>query len=91
MIKNLHGITTKKYNSETELGKFFDELKKKIYGEYHSMVITSMKFEYNFVIIPKGSGCATVDRSKNSILNKQSVLKIVNDDNNCFWYALHAL
>jgi Pyruvate/2-oxoacid:ferredoxin oxidoreductase delta subunit len=33
----------------------------------------------------------TADRSKNSILNKQSVLKIVNDDNNCFWYALACL
>ena len=42
----------------------------------------------SFILQPQGSGRSTDDRSKDSILNKSSVIKIINDDNNCFWYAL---
>jgi len=49
-----------------------------------------MKFEYNFIVIPSG-GCSTTDRSKDSLSNKRSVLRIENNDNNCFWYALACL
>jgi hypothetical protein len=90
-MENYTVLQPKKYNSERELGKLFFELKKKLYGEYASINLSSLAFQYNFAIIPKGSGHGTVDRSKNSIFNKQSVLKIVNDDNNCFWYALACL
>ena len=38
-----------------------------------------------------GRASATQDRDRESILNKKSVLRIKNDDNNCFWYALSAL
>ena len=38
--------------------------------------------------MPSGGSGATVSREKLSILNKTSVNKVVNDDNNCFWYAL---
>jgi hypothetical protein len=30
-------------------------------------------------------------RERESILNKKSVLRIRNDDNNCFWYAMACL
>ena len=43
--------------------------------------------QFHFTIIPKG-GCGTVDRDLESVYKKTSVLKIVNDDNNCFWYAM---
>ena len=35
-----------------------------------------------------GSGTATVARDKLSTLNKKSVNRVTNNDNNCFWYAL---
>ena len=39
---------------------------------------------------PSGGGArdATQSRELESLLNKKSVNRIVNDDNNCFWYAL---
>ena len=50
-----------------------------------------MKFEYKFVVIPSGGNIGTTDRSKNEILNKNSVLQIKHNVNNCFWYALACL
>ena len=43
--------------------------------------------KFHFVLQPQGSGRSD-DRNRDSILNKSSVIRIVNDDNNCFWYAL---
>ena len=37
--------------------------------------------------IPKG-GASTTSRDRLSIYNTTSVNRIVNEDNNCFWYAL---
>ena len=84
-----HFIKTKKYDSN-QLGKFFAELRKRIYGEYKGPEADTMMFEYNFIKIPSG-GARTTERDTNSILNKKSVLRIINDDNNCFWYALACL
>jgi len=46
-----------------------------------------LKISFNFVEIPAGSG-RVKSREYDSILNKTSVNRVVNDDNNCFWYAL---
>jgi hypothetical protein len=46
--------------------------------------------QFDFTMIPKG-GCGTVDRNLESVCKKTSVSKIVNDDNNCFWYAFGML
>ena len=49
----------------------------------------SLDFVFHFINVPSGgSGRATQSRDKQKILNKTSVNKVVNDDNNCFWYAL---
>ena len=46
----------------------------------------SLDFVFHFINVPSGgSGRATQSRDKQSILNKTSVNKVVNDDNNCFW------
>ena len=47
----------------------------------------SLVFIFHFMIIPKG-GASTTSRDKLSIYNKTSVNCVVNQDNNCFWYAL---
>ena len=57
-------------------------------------ITTISKFElyFKFIEIPSGAGTnATQDRSKASIFLKKSVIKIVNDDNSCFWHALAVL
>ena len=45
---------------------------------------------FKFTEIPSGgtSTGATTSRNREDILNKASVHKIKNNDNNCFWYAL---
>ena len=49
--------------------------------------MSSLVFEYSFLIIPSGRAAST-SRERNDILNKKSVLQIINNDNNCFWYGL---
>ena len=41
--------------------------------------------------MPSGAGCSTTHRDKDALLNKRSVLRIENNDDNCFWYALACL
>jgi len=54
--------------------------------------LNNLLIKFHFIIMPAGGrGNATQDRDRESILNKKSVLRIKNDDNNCFWYALSAL
>ena len=57
---------------------------------YEYLKLKDIVFTYNFTIIPKGSGYIK-SREKDAILSKRSVLRIINDDNNCFWYALSCL
>jgi len=53
--------------------------------------LNSLLIKFDFVIMPAGGrGNATQERDRESIFNK-SVLRIKNDDNNGFWYALSAL
>ena len=83
-------VTSRTYNSDN-LEDMFDELSGRIRSKefYEGVIIKEVK--YSFALIPKGSGCATSSRDRESILNKRSVLRIINDDNNCFWYALACL
>jgi len=93
-IVKVNPITTKKYtitSTNGELQKFFKDFMERIQSSYGNIFLETMKFEYHFVIIPSGGACSTTNRDTNSILNKTSVLKIKNDDNNCFWYALACL
>ena len=55
----------------------------------HEVLLKDFRITFNFIEIPSGSGhYATASRDRLSILNKKSVNRVVNDDNNCFWYAL---
>ena len=53
----------------------------------HEVLLKDFQITFNFVEIPDG-GTSSVSREKLSILNKTSVNRVINDDNNCFWYAL---
>ena len=67
------------------------ELRDKIFNKIQSARAIdpkSLNFTFHFINVPSGGSGATVPRQKLSILNKTSVNKVVNDDNNCFWYAL---
>ena len=81
--------TTKPY-ANAEKGKMFQELfvffARREYDQHSD--INGLKATFDFAEIPSGSGCGADDRNLESIYNKRSVLKIVNDDNNCFWYAM---
>ena len=55
----------------------------------HEVLLKDFRITFNFIEIPSGSGhYATASRDRLSILNNKSVNRVVNDDNNCFWYAL---
>ena len=54
----------------------------------HEVLLKDFQITFNFIEIPEGGGSATISRDKLSILNKTSVNKVTNNDNNCFWYAL---
>ena len=53
----------------------------------HEVLLKDFQITFNFLEIPEG-GSRNVSRDKLSILNKASVNKVTNNDNNCFWYAL---
>ena len=79
--------TTSSYKS-SELGEFFKNLTGLLQSKYlASIYLDTLVMQFHFTIIPKG-GCGTVDRDLESVYKKTSVVKIVNDDNNCFWYAM---
>ena len=79
-------ITTSTFNSK-ELNKFLDDFIDRINSMIQSdakIDLSTVKFIYNFAIIPSGGGVGTKCREIEAILETKSVVEIVNDDNNCF-------
>ena len=66
---------------------FIDELYILFGLDYATADLKTFKFQFTFAIMPEG-GKTSECREYNSTLNKRSVVKIINDDNNCFWYSL---
>ena len=88
-----HLITTKTFTSK-ELNKFLDnflDLIKQFIQSNAIVNLSTLRFTYNFAIIPSGGGVGTPCREIEAVYEKKSVIKIVNDDNNCFWYCLAIL
>jgi hypothetical protein len=81
---------TEKYASNNIKG-FFNEFSAKLGLEYGAIILSTLVFRFSFIIIPAGAGCGTTDRSLESIFMKKSVIKVINTDNNCFWYAMAML
>ena len=82
---------TKSYKS-SELPMFFSELVVRILDLVQSDEKAIIKkVEYFIANIPAGKGCGTSSREYESIMNKKSVISIINDNNNCFWYAIACL
>ena len=50
--------------------------------------LKDLNIQFHFILQPSGAGLGTDSRDVDSILNKDSVNRIINNDNNCFWYAL---
>ena len=85
--------TTKPY-ANAEKGEMFQEFFGFFAGgEYDQRLdINCLEVTFDFAEIPSGSsGPATTGRDLESVYNQKSVVKIVNDDNNCFWYAMACL
>jgi hypothetical protein len=78
-------------HSSKNIDRFFYNLTNIIGKNYGRIILNTLKFEFNFTLIPSGASCGTKDRDIESVLNKKSVIQIVNDDNNCFWYAMSCL
>ena len=72
-------------HSSKNIDNFFNNLMTVIGKDYGFIILNTLKFEFNFTLIPSGASCGTKDRDIESVLNKKSVIQIVNDDNNCFW------
>ena len=71
----------------------YSHLRERIYAGIQSgqqINLSSRVFTFHFITIPSG-GASSTSREKQSLLNKTSVIQVVNDDNNCFWYALAML
>ena len=66
-------VTTGKFSSK-ELNNVFDDFMDKVYKQIQSgerILLSQLKFQYNFAIIPSGSGCCTKSRDIESIMNKK--------------------
>jgi hypothetical protein len=83
----------KNHTNQTEFNNWLSHFMDRIMIIMQSLDITKLKefylkFNFNFIEIPTGAGShATQDRTTTTIL-KKSVIKIVNNDNNCFFHAL---
>ena len=53
----------------------------------HEALLKDFQITFNCIGTPDG-GASSASREKLSILNKTSVNRVINDDKNCFWYAL---
>ena len=77
------------YNDTGRWGEAVEKQIMKVIQSDETVKLKSLEITFHFILHPSGGrGDATQSREKESILNKKSVVKIVNDDNNCFWYAL---
>ena len=86
-------ITTAAFNSK-ELHKFMIDFMERIESVIKSeckIDLSTVKFIYNFAIIPSGGGVGSKCREIEAIQEKKSVIKVVNDDDNCFWYCMAIL
>ena len=82
-------VTTTKYTNKTYKDMFVQLVNRasELLQSDHEVLLKDFQITFNFIEIPHGSS-ATASRDRLSILNKKSVNRVVNDDNNCFWYAL---
>ena len=75
-----------------DVGRWGEHVERQIEASIQSdetIKLSQLKITFHFILHPAGGRTnATQNRDKESILDKKSVVRIVNDDNNCFWYAL---
>ena len=89
-VENEMNKKTSTFKSDNIKG-CFNEFLASLMMQYGSIKLSSLKFHFNFIILPSGGCCGTTDRSLESVFMKKSVIKVVNDDNNCFWYSMAIL
>ena len=78
---------TKPFTNDN-LDEFVDALDE-VFGVQSAGLVsdTGSTITYNVSFLPSG-GKHTTSRQREDILNKKSVIRVRNNDNNCFWYAL---
>ncbi len=92
-IRNDNGdpveASTNKYNKGNE-EEMLNDVLHKIEWQIQSattVLLKDLEIYFNYIEIPTG-GAYTTSTAREDILNKSSVVKVVNNDDNCFWYAL---
>ena len=79
----------KNHTNQTEFNNWLSHFMDRIMIIMQSLDITKLQefdLKFNFIEIPTGAGShATQDRTKACIFLKKSVIKITNNDNNCFF------
>jgi hypothetical protein len=84
---SFHHRNTKTFDSDN-LTAFVDDLDTAFDIQSPGIVAdTGSTITYNVSLLPSG-GKHTTSRQREDILNKKSVIRVVNNDDNCFWYAL---
>ena len=85
-IQDFKGTTTKYKNNN--INEFIEDLESSLKpGDYDYFDLSRLVLQFFFILIPEG-GKSSESRECESILNKKSVVKIINSDNNCFWYSM---
>ena len=76
-------VTTTKYTHKTYKDMFVKLLNRasELLQSNHEVLLKDFQITFNFIEIPHGSA-STVSRDRLSILNKTSVNRVVNDDDN---------
>ncbi len=81
--------STNKYDKGNE-EEMINDVLHKIEWQIQSattVLLKDLEISFNYIEIPTG-GAYTTSTAREDILNKYSVVKVVNNDDNCFWYAL---
>ncbi len=81
--------STNKYDKGNE-EEMLNDVLHKIEWQIQSattVLLQDLEIYFNYIEIPTG-GAYTTSTAREDILNKSSVVKVVNNDDNCFWYAL---
>ena len=83
-------LVSNTYKSDAT-GKWADHVEGQIEKAIQSdetIKLKTLQIKFHFILHPAGGSTGTQNRDRDSILNKTSVNRIMNDDNICFWYAL---
>ena len=80
---------TSRYRKK-DISEWFQDMINKIYDLVQSAMtirLSMLKMNFHFAIMPEGSGYLE-SKTLSEHYKKKSVVRVNNQDNNCFWYSL---